>query len=253
MILLGFAFLAGAVTMLAPCILPILPIVLSGGAIQGRARPWGILLGIVLSFSLTTLVLGWLVSRSTLSPNAGRVLGIAMLFTIALLLLAPGWLDRFESWMSRVTARTKQPREPHGFFGGLLLGLSLGLVWTPCAGPILASVLAASAAQSIHAETVAVTIAYALGAGIPLALLAALGQRLTKRLRFFQQHARSIQAVFGGLLFVLALLMSFNLDRSLQASILKASNGWVPKLQRFEEQSPLHQTGGFCPLGDACR
>ncbi len=252
-VLISFAFLAGLATALAPCILPVLPILLSGGAIHGRSRPWGIIAGVILSFSIVTLTLSWLVSTAGFSPNSARNFGVALLVALGILMLIPGWLDQFEAWIGRRLARRSAPTEANGFGGGLLLGLSLGAVWTPCAGPILASVITVAAAGTLSGEAAMITVAYGIGAAIPMGLIAALGQKAYQRLRFFTVYSRNIQIIFGAIILIIAGLMAFNLDRTIQAAALRAAPSWVHSLQRFEERAPLQQSGGFCPLGDACQ
>ncbi|MEK7570255.1 MAG: cytochrome c biogenesis protein DipZ [Patescibacteria group bacterium] len=236
MLTLLLAFAAGLVTVLAPCILPILPIVLSGGSAKGRLRPWGIIVGVVISFSVFTLALSWAVQRLGLSPNFSRNLGIFMLAALGALFLVPRMLERLEAWVSsRVGGSVNGER--HGFGGGLLIGISLGAVWTPCAGPILASVVAAAQTGTVTGETIGVTIAYAIGAALPMGLIAALGQRITTRVRWLSQRAGTVQKVFGIVLILVASLMFTGLDRRVQSWIITVTPNWLPQLQKFEERT----------------
>jgi cytochrome c biogenesis protein CcdA/thiol-disulfide isomerase/thioredoxin len=235
MLILLFAFAAGVVTVLAPCILPVLPIVLSGGAVQGRRRPWGIILGVVLSFSVFTLALSWAVQQLGLSPNFSRNFGITVLAALGLLFLIPDAMTRFESWMSARFSRSGQPTQRHGFGGGFLLGLSLGAVWTPCAGPVLAGVVAAAQTQQIDGRLVGITVAYAIGAALPMGLIAALGQRIVARVRWLSQRLNRVQQIFGLVLILVSLLMASNVDRRIQAWIIERTPNWLPQLQQFEE------------------
>lgn len=238
-ILLGFAFLAGLVTVLAPCILPILPIVLSGGAAQGKHRPWGIILGVVVSFSVFTLTLSWLVQRLGLSPNFARTLGIVILAGLGVTMLIPGWLEKFEGWISARMSRSGSPTSRHGFGGGIVLGFSLGAVWTPCAGPILASVTTLAATSGVTTQSVFITIAYAVGAALPMGLIAFFGQKILARVRWLNAHARRVQQVFAVIVLVTAGLMATNVDRKIQAAIIQSSVNYLPNLQRFEERAPV--------------
>lgn len=249
MILLAFAFLAGFVTVLAPCILPILPIILSGGVVQGKRRPWGIILGVVLSFSFFTLTLSWLVQHAGLSPNFSRHLGIAILGALGVVLVVPAWLDRFEGWMSSRFNGLQPNANRHGFGGGIVLGISLGAVWTPCAGPILASVVAASQTGQVNGTLVGVTFAYAAGAALPMGLIAALGQRIAVRIRWLNTHLRQIQTGFGVVLLIVTALMVTNTDRRLQAWIISVTPNWLPQLQRFEERAPTDGMSALQPSG----
>lgn len=239
MILLGFAFLAGIITVLAPCILPVLPLVLAGGAVRGKFRPIGIIIGLVVSFSVFTLTLSWLVTHTGLSTNTSRIIGVVILATLGIVMLVPGWLEKFETWISvRFSKSQAGTKERHGFGGGILLGFALGTVWTPCAGPILASVTAVAATSGVTTQTVFITIFYALGAAIPMALIAFFGQRLMTRLAWFKANAGTIQRAFGILLLVMAALIATNLDQKLQTAIVNATPNWLPNLQSFEEKAP---------------
>ncbi len=236
MLFLGVAFLAGLVTALAPCILPILPIVLAGGTQQGRWRPWGIIVGVVASFSVFTLTLSWLVTALGLSPNASRTFGILLLFLLGGLMLVPAALEKFESWVSSRLSQSGTPKERHGFGGGFMLGLSLGAVWTPCAGPLLASVITLASNGEIGGQVVGATVAYALGSALPMGGIAALGQRVTARLRWFKAHGRQLQQGFGALLLVVAVLMWLGIDRNVQGWIVGHTPSWLDRLQGWESR-----------------
>lgn len=236
MVLILFAFLAGVVTILAPCILPILPIVLSGGVVQGRGRPWGIIVGVVVTFSFFTLAIAWLVQHVGLSPNLSRDIGIGLLLGIGTIMVVPRWLERVETRLSRI-AQHGPSAQAHGFFGGVVLGVGLGAVWTPCAGPILASLIAATQTGQLTGTTVVAVIAYAIGAALPMGVIAWLGQRATDRFRWLRQHAQRLQQTFGVIILVLAVMMIFNLDQRVQTSLVTTLPRWLPSLQSFEEHA----------------
>src|SRR5438552_3738355 len=106
MTLVLFAFLAGLATVAAPCILPVLPIVFSGAAAGGRQRSFGVIIGLVISFSILTLLLSVLVRSLGLSPNIGRWFGLVVLIGLGVAMIVPHGLDWFEVWVSRLTKRT---------------------------------------------------------------------------------------------------------------------------------------------------
>jgi len=244
MILLAFAFLAGVVTVLAPCILPVLPIILTGGAVQGKRRPWGIIFGVILSFSFFTLTLSWMVRQFGVSPNLARDIGIAVIGLIGIMMLIPGWLERFEGWMSSRISRLNPNGQRHGFGGGLALGISLGAVWTPCAGPVLASVVASAQTGTLDATLAMVTVAYAVGAALPMGLIAFFGQRILQRIQWFNRHGRAIQQSFGVVLILVAILMATNTDRKIQSWIIDQTPNWLPQLQEFENRAPMPVSQG---------
>lgn len=208
---------------------------------QGRLRPWGVIVGVVLSFSVFTLALSWAVQQLGLSPNFSRNFGIIILGGLGLLFLVPNGLARVEGWLSTRLRRSGQPVQRHGFGGGFLLGLSLGAVWTPCAGPILAGVVAAAQTGQVDGRLAAVTIAYAIGAALPMGLIAGLGQRIITRVRWLAQRLNRVQQIFGVILIMVALLMATNLDRRVQAWIIERTSNWLPQLQQFEDRVDMQK------------
>ena len=164
-LLMLFALVAGAATALSPCVLPVLPAVLGAGVTGGRRRPLGVLIGLVASFTFAS-------GRARLRDRGARACPTtwsgrwrsSTLLVFGVCLLIPGLGDRIEAWASRVAPAPARVGG-QGFGSGLLLGASLGLVYTPCAGPILAGVITVSAAQDFTAGKLAVAIAYALGSG----------------------------------------------------------------------------------------
>src|SRR5919199_412418 len=139
LILVAFAFLAGFVTILTPCILPILPIVLSSSVASGRSRPLGVILGLVLSFSVFTLAISQLVALLGLSANVLRLVAVVVIALLGLAMIVPALNTRLELLLSGLPGMVRQGNRS-GLGGGFVMGVSLGLVWAPCAGPILAAI-----------------------------------------------------------------------------------------------------------------
>jgi cytochrome c biogenesis protein CcdA len=180
-ILLLFAFLAGIVTILSPCILPILPIVLSTSVTGDRTdhtHPLGVIVGFVGSFTLFTLFLTTLVNLFHLPSDSLRLASIIIVFVFGISLLIPQFQRLLEQLFSRLTALIPSARPRTGFWGGVTLGLSLGLLWTPCVGPILGSVIALAVTGTVTFNAFLITLAYALGTAIPLYLVVVGRQKL---------------------------------------------------------------------------
>src|SRR5437588_5847708 len=144
-ILLSFALLAGAGTALSPCVLPVLPALLSAGGVGGRRRPVGIVLGLSLTLTVTIVGVAKVVDGVGLGSDPLRDVAIVVLLAFGLALLLPGLAARIEAPLSRLA-----PLGPRsggdGFASGLLVGGALGLVYTPCASPTLAAVLSVGVA-----------------------------------------------------------------------------------------------------------
>src|SRR3954449_5920787 len=151
-LLIIFGFIAGAATALSPCVLPVLPIALSAGATGGRRRPLGVVTGLAVSFTFATVVLVYVIDAFGLPDGFLRTVAIVVLLAFGLSLLVPRVGARLEAWISRVAPKPRGAGGSGGGFGsGLLVAASLGLVYAPCAGPILAGVITASASQSFTA------------------------------------------------------------------------------------------------------
>ncbi len=225
-LLLFVGFVAGIITALSPCVLPVLPIVLAGGATGGRRRPYAIIAGLVASFTVFTLTATALLSALGLPQDALRNAAIVLLFLLAASLLVP----RIGLLIEAPFARLSRWHFGGDLGGGFLLGASLGLVFVPCAGPVLATVTVLAAQHRIGFYAVFLTLFYALGAGLVLLLVALGGQRVTKRLRAGRRWFRpALGAVMAGA----ALAIVFNLDQTLQTRLGSYTNA----LQRHTEQS----------------
>jgi cytochrome c biogenesis protein CcdA/thiol-disulfide isomerase/thioredoxin len=214
--LIFFAFLAGAATAVSPCVLPVLPVVLSAGVTGGRRRPLGVVCGLTLSFAFATVALVYVIDALGLPDSLLRDLAIAVLLGFGISLLVPPLGARVEAWIGRVVPAPKAGPQEGGFFSGMLLGASLGLVYAPCAGPILAGVITVSAAQPFTVGRLAVALAYAIGSAAVLYGLMIGGRRLTSRL---SRHSGQLQMAMGAVMVVVALAMVADYDTRFQTAI----------------------------------
>jgi cytochrome c biogenesis protein CcdA/thiol-disulfide isomerase/thioredoxin len=215
--LIAFAFIAGTATALSPCVLPVLPVVLSAGLTGGRRRPLGIVTGLALSFAFATVALVYVIDALGLPDDLLRNIAIGVLLGFGIALLVPPLAARVEAWISRFTPKPGGARRAGGGFGsGLLVGASLGFVYAPCAGPILAGVITVSAAQEFTTGRLAVAMAYALGSAVVLYLLILGGRRLTSRI---SRHAGRLQMGMGAVMVLVALLMFADYDTRFQTAI----------------------------------
>src|SRR4051794_20337826 len=216
-LLMAFAFLAGIGTALSPCVLPVLPIALSAGATGGSRRPLGIVTGLALSFTFATVALVYVIHALGLPDDLLRKLAIAGLIGFGIALAIPAVGDRIEARLSRIAGgRHARGGEDGGFGSGLLLGASLGLVYAPCAGPILAGVITLSASQTFTAGRLATALAYGIGSAVALYVLMLGGRRLTRRLA---RRSGRLQQGLGVVMAVVGVLMVANLDTRFQNAI----------------------------------
>src|SRR5215471_21784692 len=185
MILLVSALVPGVLTILAPCIWPLLPIVLSSSSTGGKRKPLGITLGIIASFACLTLTLPSVVKSMGFHPDMSRFLAVCLIGLLGFLMTIPALLVKLEGRLSCLShyGRSTIKSTSTGFLGGLMTGVSLGAVWSPCAGPILATIAALAATREVSVDVVLVTLAYVLGVGLPLLLFSCAGAWLCTRSR----------------------------------------------------------------------
>src|SRR5579884_2498954 len=224
-VLLGIGLLAGIVTAISPCVLPVLPILLAGGA-SGR-RPLRIVTGLVASFTCFTLFASWLLDELGLPQDLLRNLAIALLFLVATTLLVPPLGTLLERPFARLT------RFRAGG-GGFLLGASLGLVFVPCAGPVLAAISVVAANHHVGWRAVLLTVAYAVGAAIPMLLIAVGGRGVAARLRAW---ALQVRVASGALIGLVALAIALNADARFQTAL----PGYTQALQKHIESTKTAQ------------
>ena len=212
---LVLALLAGVVTIAAPCTLPVLPILL--GASVGhtsKARPAMIALGFVLSFSAVALLLSAITRIFDFDPNVLRNAAAILLVGFGLLMIWPTpfeWLSlRIGGLTSGSSATGTASRQ--GNLGGFVLGTTLGLVWTPCAGPVLGSILTIVATSRDSAWASLLLVVYAIGAAIPMLAIAYGGQAVTTRVRSIARISPRLQQGFGVVVIAFAVASYFQYD-----------------------------------------
>jgi cytochrome c biogenesis protein CcdA/thiol-disulfide isomerase/thioredoxin len=219
LLLLGIAVGAGVITAISPCVFPVLPILFAGG---GSRRPLPIIAGLVASFAVFTLFATWILKQLGLPQDFLRNLAIALLLVLAATLVFPPVARLLERPFYFLTRR-----QPHG--GGFLLGASLGLVFVPCAGPVLGAISANAARVQFGWRTVLVTLFYALGAAVPMLAVAYLGEGVTRRLR---ASAPRLRPALGVVMALAALAIIFNADQKLQTWFPNYTDALQGKVER---------------------
>jgi cytochrome c biogenesis protein CcdA/thiol-disulfide isomerase/thioredoxin len=241
--LLIFSFLAGFITILAPCIWPLLPIVFSASSAGGKRKSLGITLGVMVSFMIFTLFISYIEKIFPINPNALRLVATIIIGLLGLSLLIPPLGARFEIFINSLLGplQSKFKKEGTGLGAGLVTGFSLGLVWAPCAGPILATIATLSATQSVNGKVIAITFAYVLGLGIPLYIFSSFSAGLFKKMRQVNKYTGLIQQGFGLIMIVTAILIYTNYAQVLQARVLNLFPGYSRFLGQFENNSHLQK------------
>ena len=215
MIEIALAFAAGVLTAAAPCILPLLPVLL-GASIgqQDRWRPLFLVAGLIMAFSGFAILFGSFSTVLGLSHDTLRKVSVVLLGSFGTLLL---WPRPYEWLMVRLSgllsfAAAIAPRAGSGHLGSLVLGLTLGVLWTPCAGPVLGSILTLIATSENPTRAALLLVTYAIGAGMPILLIAYGGQYATTQVRRFTPHTPALQRTFGVAVLLVALAFNTQYD-----------------------------------------
>jgi len=230
--------IGGLITGISPCILPVLPVIFFSGArsvaaedtgtepgavavaarpkrpLSDTLRPYRVIAGLVLSFSVVTLVGSALLSLLYIRQDAIRWVALVALVAIGLGLIFP----RFEQLLERPFSRIPQ-KQINTRGNGFGLGLALGVLYVPCAGPVLAAIVVAGATSAIGVNTVVLTSAFAIGAALPLLVFALAGRQVAERVSAFRRGQREIRIAAGIVTILLAVALVFNLPAVLQRAI----------------------------------
>jgi cytochrome c biogenesis protein CcdA/thiol-disulfide isomerase/thioredoxin len=228
LVLIGLV--GGLITGISPCVLPVLPVIFLTGGAQGARdtgardaaaaarrdgrRPYLVVAGLALSFSVFTLLGTLVLSALPLPKDIIRWAGLVVLILVGIAMMFPHVQDLLErpfSWIPQ--RRVGRDR------GGFVLGLALGAVYVPCAGPVLAAITVAGATGKIGVTTVALTVAFAVGTAIPLLGFALAGRGVAERVRAFRTRQRGIRIAAGVVLIGLAVALTFNVTDVLQRAV----------------------------------
>ncbi|MFM2385215.1 MAG: hypothetical protein RL166_1089 [Actinomycetota bacterium] len=221
------AFLAGLVSFLSPCILPLIPGYLSfvGGFAASRSR---IVFGstlFVLGFGTVFVLLGALAGSLGIAVSSMQL--VQRILGVLIVLLGLVMVGQF-SFMQRTARFQVSPKL--GIWSAPLLGVAFGLGWTPCIGPTLSAVLALSLDQASAGRGILLAIAFTLGIGLPFILMAFGFSWATNSAAFVKKHIRTFNLVGGGLLVVLGLLMAFGFWASIVSWLQEVTGSYVPAL-----------------------
>lgn len=236
------AFIGGFLTIAAPCILAVLPIIL-GSTIgqQSRLRPFFIVLGLTVSFTGFGVLFQYVTNLFGLSNNSLRNIALVFLGVFGVALIFPEMFEkiifRLQNFFNKMMPQKQQGVAPaemqkkKGLLNGFFVGASLGLVWVPCAGPILGAILTLAVTQQDLGKVILLMLAYSLGAGLPMLLIAYGGNIIVSRLKFLKEKGQLIQKISGAVLLVGVLFIALGLDVKISTGLAQL----FPNVSRFEE------------------
>lgn len=236
LLLIPIAFISGILTVFSPCVLPILPVVLASGIDGNTRRIKGVITGLVISFTIASLLLATLVRVLGIPADTVRILAVVLLMIFGIGLVFPVLWDKVQYWIEKYWRFQPVHSQGGGFWGGFLTGTSLGVIWTPCIGPVVAAMATLAAVSSFSLTMFAVVFAYAIGTGIPLYFIAKGGNAASQKLTFFKTENQKIRQVFGLIILATALFIWTGADRILQAwTLTNLPESWTQIATTFEK------------------
>lgn len=211
---IGLSFVEGLALIASPCILPVLPLVLGASVDGGKKRPFGIITGFVLAFTAFAMLSRKLVSTLGINLDIIKYGSLIFLALFGLILLSErlsaifsNSTQRFASTGSSLTANAKD-----GFFSGIVIGMLIGLIWTPCAGPILAAVFVQIIRQESDIQALFLVLAFSIGAGVPMLIISLTGREIMNKLGFLTNHSEAVRKTFGVIILIAVALISSGVD-----------------------------------------
>ncbi len=241
--LLLVSFVAGVLTIAAPCVLPLLPVIVGGSIVRTDSdaavstrqwfRPVVIAVGLVVSIIVFTLALKATTALLGVPQIVWQVIAGAILVLFGLTMVFPAVWERVMTatgLQNRANAGLDRSYRRGGFWGDLLLGAALGPTFSSCS-PTYALIIATVLPVSF-AEGVVYIVAYAVGLGMTLLLVAFLGQAFARKLGWLSRPGGWFRRVVGVLLIVVGLAVILGLDKAFQTFVLE--QGWYDPIEQFE-------------------
>jgi len=229
-----FAFLAGVLSTLSPCVLPLIPIIIGAAANQHRFGPFALAGGLAVSFAVIGTGLASIGSSIGLAQDGFRLFAAIVMGIIGIVLISNRLQERFAVAMSGVSGAGNSLLSKvtiDGLLGQFLIGILLGLVWTPCVGPTLGAAITLASQGRDLGKIIFVMGIFGLGAGLPLALLGMLSRGAMMKAKGKLGNAGKFgKQLLGGFLIVISLLVMTGQDKTLESFLLKHSPDWLTDL-----------------------
>ena len=224
----GLSLAAGSLTTLSPCVFPLLPLVLGGAAQRHRAAPMAMALGMTISFAALGVVIGLFGDALGLSPESIRTFASSMLIAFGFIMVVPQFAQGFTKLVSPLANSANQASaslDTASLKGAILLGSLLGLIWSPCSGPLLGTALTLVATEGGAARGALILGLFGAGAAIPLMGVAYLSRAGFGRIQsLVVLHGDQSKKVLGVFLLLVGLAILSGTDRWVESRI----NSWLP-------------------------
>lgn len=235
---LGLSFIAGSLSTLSPCVFPLLPLVVGGAVLSNRMAPMAMGAGMAVSFSLFGLFLGTLGPALGIDADKVRTFGASLLIIFSAMMLSSSLSARFSERMTTVAnyAYSLSTRlNIHSIPGALSLGALLGLLWSPCSGPLLGSALTLVVSDGGAISGALILAVFGIGAAIPLLIVAYVSRDGIARVRaWLLDNVERIKKVFAGFLALMGLAILTGIDKWLEAQMLSMMAAeWIRLIVRY--------------------
>ena len=198
---IGLGFLEGFALIISPCILPILPIILSGSLTGSKKRPFGIICGFIIIFAIVTFLSRKLVQTSGIDLNLIRYASYGLLMVLGVVMLSTTLTEKFAEWTQGLTSAgssLSSVNNPEGgWWSGVLFGGLIAVIWTPCAGPILAAVIVQTVIQESNLMSFLTLLAFAIGAAVPMLVIALFGREILAKFGYLKTHTSAFRKILG--------------------------------------------------------
>ncbi len=230
----SISFLAGVLSILSPCVLPLVPILVGTALNTHRYGPYALALGLAISFTIVGVFIATLGASLGIDQEVFRVIAAALLIIFGIVLLSSTLQEKFASMTSSLSGSGQNLLNyvsTDSLLGQFLLGLLLGIVWSPCVGPVLgATITLASQGQNLGHVTLVMAL-FGLGAGLPLILLGLLSRQAMMKVRSKLFTAGKVgKRLLGTILLLVGILIISGLDKQLEGIIVAASPDWLISL-----------------------
>jgi cytochrome c-type biogenesis protein len=228
------AYAAGVLTILSPCVIPLVPIVLGSAAQRHRFGPLALAIGLVASFTLAGFLIATVGASVGLDGERVRKISAILLLLVGIALLIPraqGWLEHIMGPLASWAGERQARLERFGLVGQAGIGVLLGLVWSPCVGPTLGAATVLAAQGKNLGEVAFVMLAFALGIATVLLAMAMATQKLMSRWRVRLMNASTRgRRILGALMLLVGVLIITGTDRALEATVIGILPDWVTNL-----------------------
>ena len=230
----GLGYLAGLLSTLSPCVLPLVPILVATAAAAHALGPYALALGLMLSFSLVGIFLATLGASLGLDQDWFRAAAAMILIAFGIVLLSPKLQERFASATSGLSAAGDSllaKLKLDGLGGQFVVGLLLGVIWSPCVGPTLGAATTLASQGRDLTQIALLMMIFALGAGTPLVVLGSISRAAVTRVRGRMMQAGKLgKSILGGLILLLGIAILTGLDKAFEAWVVRISPDWLNEL-----------------------